>query len=534
MSRIALYRKWRPKTFEEVVGQEHVTQTLKNALATGRVVHAYLFSGPRGTGKTTTARILAKGLDCLSPQEKRPDNTCRICQAIDEGKLLDLIEIDAASHRGIDEVRELREKIVFAPSEARYKVYIIDEVHMLTAEASNALLKTLEEPPRHAYFILATTEPHKILPTILSRCQRFDFRPLAVKKIVDRLKWIVKQEDLEAEEDALELIARQANGSMRDADSLLDQVTSGGTQKVTVSQVQAILGTVSPQAVSTLAQHLAVQNLAGGLQVIGEAIKEGADPRQLARQLIEYLRGVLLIKVTADEPAAVSPETAQEMRQLGEAFTLERLTAAIRFFNRASWDFKASLPPELPLEMAFVDSVLFDSGEEPPVPETPRNKPTVVRETPTTAKPQSHKETTERSPSPRRRGESPEAGGDPEALAKLITVWDDFLAHVRSQNLRVEALLKSCQPLMVKKDTVVLGFYYPFHKGQIENARNRELVEEALGKTLGHAVAVKCVLLVEREKKPTEEDALIKAAQQMGAEVSTLPTASSEAQGSTP
>ncbi|HSD82303.1 MAG TPA: DNA polymerase III subunit gamma/tau, partial [Anaerolineae bacterium] len=219
----ALYRKWRPQTFDEVSGQEHVLHTLRNAISSGRIAHAYLFSGPRGTGKTTMARLLAKAVNCLNPDPAaRPDNTCAICAAITEGRLLDLIELDAASNRGIDEIRDLRDKINFAPGQARYKVYIIDEVHMLTEPAFNALLKTLEEPPAHAIFVLATTDPQKVPATIVSRCQPFAFRRLTVPEIVNRLQELVAGEGLTAEPEALTLIARQATGAMRDAQSLLD------------------------------------------------------------------------------------------------------------------------------------------------------------------------------------------------------------------------------------------------------------------------------------------------------------------------
>ena len=238
----ALYRKWRPQTFSEVSGQEHVLQTLRNAIASGRIAHAYLFSGPRGTGKTTMARLVAKAVNCTNPDlTQRPDNTCPICTAISDGRLLDLIELDAASNRGIDEIRDLRDKINFAPGQARYKVYIIDEVHMLTEPAFNALLKTLEEPPPHAIFVLATTDPQKVPATIVSRCQPFAFRRLTLSEIVSRLQHLVDEEGLHAEPEALSLIARQATGSMRDAVSLLDQLAAGGAE-ITVERAQAALG----------------------------------------------------------------------------------------------------------------------------------------------------------------------------------------------------------------------------------------------------------------------------------------------------
>src|SRR5512143_528153 len=261
----ALYRKWRPQTFDEVVGQEHVLQTLRNAIGANRIAHAYLFSGPRGTGKTTLARLLAKAVNCLNPDlSARPDNTCAICAAISDGRLLDLIALDAASNRGIDAIRDLRDKINFSPGQARYKVYIIDEVHMLTEPAFNALLKTLEEPPPHAIFVLATTDPHKVPATIVSRCQRYDFRRLTLAEITQRLNVIVADEGLTAAPEALTLIARQATGAMRDAESLLDQLAASGTA-ITVAQAQATLGAGPIEIISAVADGLAEGDAARGL-----------------------------------------------------------------------------------------------------------------------------------------------------------------------------------------------------------------------------------------------------------------------------
>ncbi|MBI3286463.1 MAG: DNA polymerase III subunit gamma/tau, partial [Chloroflexi bacterium] len=337
MTSQALYRKWRPRTFSEVVGQEHVTRTLRNALASGRIVHAYLFSGPRGTGKTSTARILAKAVNCLAAEGvERPDNTCALCRSIDEGRCMDLIEMDAATHTGVDDVRDLLERIHFAPSEARYKVYIIDEVHRASANAFDALLKTLEEPPPHTLFVLATTEIHKVPPTILSRCQRFDFRPIPTRRIVEHLRSLVEAEGLQAEPEALELMARQATGSVRDAVSLLDQVASYGERRISLDQVQAILGTVAPEVVERLVQGLAQGDVSQGLTLIQEAIAEGADPRQLAREVVEYLRGVLLVKSAGRSPGHVAEETSAQMARLGGEFSTQRLAASIRAFSRAS------------------------------------------------------------------------------------------------------------------------------------------------------------------------------------------------------
>ena len=290
MAAEALYRKWRSQDFAEVVGQEHVTLTLRNALREGRMSHAYLFTGPRGTGKTSTARILAKAINCLDPDPAaRPCNTCSICTAITEGRQLDLIEIDAASNRGIDEIRDLREKIGFRPNEARYKVYIIDEVHMLTKEAFNALLKTLEEPPPHAIFVLATTEPDRVPETVRSRCQRFDFRRIPTAEIVGHLEEILGSESGKAEPEALVAIARRSTGSMRDAVSLLDQLLSYGDDTLTLARVERVLGLVNSQTIGKLVDCIATNDTAGGLTLLNSLVAEGVELGQLVDQIVAYL-----------------------------------------------------------------------------------------------------------------------------------------------------------------------------------------------------------------------------------------------------
>ncbi len=288
----ALYNKWRPQKWDEIVGQQHIVQTLRNAVTGDRVVHAYLFAGPRGTGKTTAARLLAKAVNCLNEDPAaRPCNECAHCVAVNENRFLDLIEIDAASQNGVDEVRDLRDKVNFTPNQGHYKIYIIDEVHMFSNSAFNALLKTLEEPPAHAIFILATTEMNKIPATVLSRCQRYEFRRVPVDGIVGQLQNIVRFEKLTAEPEALTLIARQSAGGMRDAISLLDQMASTG-KEITLGLTQTVLGTATSQTVIDLVAAVLDRKPASGMDAIHTALDAGTDPRLLARQVVDYLRAL--------------------------------------------------------------------------------------------------------------------------------------------------------------------------------------------------------------------------------------------------
>jgi DNA polymerase-3 subunit gamma/tau len=360
MASQALYRKWRSQTFDELVGQAHITHTLMNALKLGRIAHAYLFAGPRGTGKTSMARLLAKAVNCQAPPgEERPCNQCHICTAINEGRLLDLIEIDAASNTGVDDIRDLRDKVGFRPSEARIKFYIIDEVHMLSNAAFNALLKTLEEPPEHVIFVLATTEPERIPATITSRCQRFEFKRIKLSEVIDRLAFIAAQEGFSVEPAALEYIARQGGGSMRDAISLLDQLTAYGGETISLNLVRSVLGAVASQSVIELVDALIAQNIAAGLNIINRVVSDGVDPRQFVREIIEYLRALMLVKLgdgvkllnLPDEILTILKTQATQ----AEAGAVVRATER---FNAALFDLKSSLLaiPQLPLELAFVEA----------------------------------------------------------------------------------------------------------------------------------------------------------------------------------
>jgi len=455
----ALYRKWRPQTFDDIVGQEHIVRTLRNALQTGRLHHAYLLAGPRGTGKTTTARLIAKAVNCLSPMEERPCDQCEICRAVTDGRLMDLMEIDAASNTGVDNIRDLLEKVGFRPAQARFKVYVVDEVHMLSTAAFNALLKTLEEPPEHVIFVLATTEVHKIPETILSRCQRFEFRRIPLAGLVGQLQTIAAAEGIEAEPEALDLIARAATGSMRDAISLFDQMAAGGA--VTADYVRLMLGAERREVVQSLLQAWLDGDLNRGLHVINEAVDSGADPRQLARQTADFFRGLLLMRVGAGESwADPTTEERPRLQAMAKQSQPERLVQAVQLFSEVASERRAGWQPQLPLELAFVEATLPPSAvaaapvtQSPPVSSAPpitSAPPSPVMaaspaaplpaQTPTVRRAPSRPATTAQTPAPAVQDTPAPKGAVPAAvdagLSDTVNArWRDVLAQVRPVNL---------------------------------------------------------------------------------------------------
>ena len=359
MENLVLYRKYRPVSFSQIVGQEHIVKTLMNALKMNKVAHAYIFNGVRGTGKTTIARLLAKAVNCLDLKNSEPCNKCLACLEINQGKSMDLIEIDAASNRGIDEMRELREGIKFSPSKLKYKVFIIDEAHQLTKEAFNALLKTLEEPPSHAIFILATTEIHKVPQTIISRCQRFDFHKLTLDKIVERLDWISKQEKIKIEKPALELIALNADGSIRDGESLLGQIMSMEDKNITLEEVQTILGVTDIKAIQDLVEYIVEKENSKAIFHINEISNQGHDLIQFSKSLVSYLRKTLILKIDSNLARLVASELTKEqinvMINQGKKFEQVNLIKAIHLFIHAENEIKSADFQQLPLELAVVE-----------------------------------------------------------------------------------------------------------------------------------------------------------------------------------
>ena len=364
----ALYRVYRPKTFEDVVGQEHIVKTLKNQIKNNNIGHAYLFSGTRGTGKTSTAKIFARAVNCLNPINEEPCNECEICIDTLNDNIMDIVEIDAASNNSVDDIRELRESVKYTPSKAKYKVYIIDEVHMLSQGAFNALLKTLEEPPSYVIFILATTEPHKIPATILSRCQRFDFKRVSSKDIADRMSYICEKENIQAEDKALSLIARNSQGALRDALSILDQCMSFGNDKIEYNDVIELLGTVNIDELFQLSQSIIDEDTKKSLQILNEFIIWGKDIRNLINDLIDHFRNLMVCKVSKDldEIISLPEESIERLKEQSKTININDLIRILNILSETQDSMKSSSNTRILAEVTMmkIAQPMFDESKE--------------------------------------------------------------------------------------------------------------------------------------------------------------------------
>ncbi len=540
MTNQVLYRKWRPQKLADVVGQESVTQTLQRAVATDRISHAYLLCGPRGTGKTSTARILAKAVNCKSPIDGEPDNECHACVSISEGRALDLIEIDAASNRGIDDIRSLSDKINFAPNEFRYKVYIIDEVHMLTEQAFNALLKTLEEPPDHAIFILATTEAHKVPLTIISRCQRYDFRRIPLSAMSQKLAELCGAEGVEATEEALEILAKSATGSLRDAENLLEQAVVSYGSPLQGDQIREMLGLGGDAEALKLARHVVAKTVGEGLSTITEVSNSGADLRQLQRSVTEFLRSVMLIKSGSTDELGYSEEVTTQLRAAASGSELSHLLRAIKAFSSADMRHDSSSP--LPLELALVESSLAPEpvSQQAPARQTQAAAPARQQQPPRSAAPNSNqnysaasRQTQQRQPDnrpasrpPPRRDMSEPLPEDP--AARLEVQWPEILRALRNTGSRFKLgpVLRSARGVSLDGSRIVAPFTHESHferfKGEMDNPGVKREVSAIINQAMGADYEIVGQLSTENNgptRKQANQSHLVRAAQLMGARI---------------
>ncbi len=529
MSYIALYRKWRPLVFEDVVEQEHVVNTLKNSITKDRIGHAYLFCGTRGTGKTTMAKIFARAINCLSPKGGDPCNECEICKEILSGTILDVIEIDAASNNSVDNIREIRDEVVYTPSRSRYKVYIIDEVHMLSTGAFNALLKTLEEPPSHVVFILATTEPHKLPATILSRCQRFDFRRITKESIAERLDRIAKDSGTVLSEDAARLIASMSDGALRDAISILDQCISVGKSEITYEDVLAVTGVANEAFVSALVDAVAAKDVNGVLKLVGELVTEGKDIPNFVSDVVLYYRNILICSMT-DDPSKVldlSGERLEAVKKQSSRYERNQVISIIKELSALSASLKWAEHPRVMLEVSLLKLCegIFSSGDDlqkrvemlerklegaqivsgSSLNTAPQIKSEAVPELRAVSVPQSAA-----IPKPEEKERE-----QPKQTVKGLEAWRDVLAALKGNGkMMLYSNLEGTKAVELSGNKVGIDFGGAggFNKLIASKPENLSLLEEMLSKELGRSVKVKILEdgdAVLKKEQDTEKDELI-------------------------
>jgi DNA polymerase-3 subunit gamma/tau len=537
MAHIALYRTWRPQSFQDIVGQKHIVQTLQNSLREGRFTHAYLFNGPRGTGKTSAAKILAKAVNCLNGPAEEPCNVCANCIRITEGAVMDVVEIDAASNRGVEEIRDIRDKVKYAPTEVRQKVYIIDEVHMLTTEAFNALLKTLEEPPAHVMFILATTEPHKLPATIISRCQRFDFRRVSADEQVERLERVCKEERIEADENALRFIARLSDGGMRDALSLLDQIIAFSGNHVSYEDVVSITGGMAADQFQRLVEAIRQRDVAAVLQLINTFMEEGKSADKCMENLLFYFRDLLMVKMVPKSQAVTDRIIDVEaFAAVAESFTSQELISMMDTLNYYQTEMKYSVQPQTLLEVALMklcSSAAADSASSAlaAAVETTSGKP--AADSGLVAQLTSRIQRLEEQlallmkqgvPSSTVGNGNAGMGGSPSGLAAKASGsaiaarkipklegylqaknsdecnaakqrWAQVLSRVKEKQVTIHAWLVNGEPVSVFEDAVLVGFKNPLHRETTEKPANKQLIEQVMSEILGKPLKLVTMML---------------------------------------
>lgn len=511
MLHVVLSRKWRPQRFSEVVGQDHVITTLQNSLAAGKVAHAYLFSGPRGTGKTTVARILAKSVNCLnlqSPELKpEPCNECVNCKNISSGRTFDVIEMDAASSRGIDQIRDLRENVKLAPSGCKYKVYIIDEVHMLTPEAFNALLKTLEEPPPHVIFILATTEKHKVLETITSRCLQFNFRRLSYDEIAGRLDFLAKSEGFEVEEEALELIARNSDGCLRDAENMLEQMVASSEGKVTAEYVSVMLGLGPAHLMDELAGCMLSQDLPEAVSALNRLVESGADLTQCLKNLIGFFHDLMLLKIDPELKGMIDVPRSKlsEMFSMVSDVPLDRLRRIVKVLMRTERDIKELGYEQFNMEAALVEVCQLRDGV--PIEEALERLEEIeakietipVELAPSMIPPPGRPpvRVEEGEPEIADREVEPEITDEDE----LEEIWEKLLSRVKENSMALFSFMDKGRAVSLKGDRFTLSVPSMIGKEYVEKVESREFLQKTLKEILGRQVQLEVVV-----KEPLQQE----------------------------
>ena len=508
MAYMALYRRWRPTIFEDVVGQEHISKTLKNQIKNSGIAHAYLFCGTRGTGKTSMAKILAKAVNCLHPQDYNPCNQCEVCKGIQHESIMDVIEIDAASNNGVDNIRELRENVKYPPTKGKYKVYIIDEVHMLSTGAFNALLKTLEEPPEFVIFILATTESHKIPATILSRCQRFDFKRIGEKDIVKWLGRICNELNYESEVEALQLIARNSDGAMRDALSILDQCIAFSSEKITREDVINILGTVMDEVLFELVDHIIEGNSKDTMMIIESLVQSGKDIHQFLNDLIGHYRNLMMTKIAGQQEGIIhlSNESIERLFQQGNKIEINHIMRAVRVLSETEAESKWSTQPRVLLEVAVIKLTqpMYDYSMEGLVERISILEKAIksgvvhVKEKIQNPKPQEKGKI--EIPTEVSKHEQPNEAKRESTkdipFQEIKNAWEEILKEIKKRKISVHAWVMEGKPASVEKDCLIISFEdrFSLHREASSKSPNKDFIEEVISEMMGTKVNIKCLI----------------------------------------